>query len=323
MGQNELLPIYILEILHKYASSDRKMTQNRLMELLDLNYNISFNRKTISKYIRKLREENYIAGQRGIYPVHLFTDTELRLLIDGVLFGKHVPEENARQLITKLKGLSNLTLQNRIKHVHYLEGIQHTDNDQLYTILDTLDEAIERGKQVELTKCSYDIHGNLKERGTTVVSPYYIVTSKSMYYLICYDEGRQEIENRRLDRIAKVTILPERAVALQEIASYGQCPFQLSQYMREHIYMFSGSCEKITLRVDKQAIGDVIDWFGKEYRIVEETEEFVSIKLEANCNAVYYWALQYGSRVEVLAPLKLRERIRDGLKEMLEKYGGG
>lgn len=320
MRSKALIDIHILEILQQYASEKKRMTQERLIRLLQDNYDISVTRRTLTVYIQELREGGYIAGKRGIYKVNLFSDVELRLLIDGVLFGKHVPEDNAGILIEKIKGLSKESLKNRIKHVHYLKGIQHTDNDCLYCILDTLDEAIEKRKKVEITQCSYDIRGNLIDWGTAIVSPYYIVTSKSMYYLICYAGRNNDLENRRIDRISRVVILDENCVSIGDLDKYKYCSFNLSDYMREHIYMFSGECERITLRVKKKAIGDVIDWYGKDYRIIKEKEDYIDIKLEANCNAVYYWALQYGSMVEVLAPVALRQRIKQGVKDILEKY---
>jgi predicted DNA-binding transcriptional regulator YafY len=320
MRDKSLIDIHILEILQQYASDKKRMTQKRLIGLLEQNYGICVSRRTLSGYLQELREEGYIGGTRGVYKINLFSDTELRLLIDGVLFGKHVPEEEAEQLIQKIKGLSQVSLKNRIKHVHYLKTIQHTDNTQLYSILDILDEAIEKKKKVKITQCSYGIDGKLTDWGNAIVSPYYIVTSKSMYYLVCFAGRNDDLENRRIDRISKVTLLDENRVPLEQLNKYKQCPFNLSDYMRTHIYMFSGECCKITLRVKKRAIGDVIDWYGKDYRVVQEDDEHVVIKLDANCNAVYYWALQYGSVVEVLAPERLRQRIREGVMEMVEKY---
>lgn len=263
MGQNRLLAIYILRILQSYASKEQKMSQAQMLQYLERDYGITVDRKTLSAYLKQLREEEYIKGQRGFYRVNYFNDSELRLLIDGVLFGQHVPTADAKTLINKLKYLTSASLRNRLKHIYYLEGIHHTDNPKLYSILDTLDSAIEQ------------------------------------------------------------KILSEQATPLREIGNYRQCPFSLSKYMKEHIYMFSGECEWITMKVETKAIGDVIDWYGKDFRILEEQEDYVILRLTANSNAVYYWALQYGAKVEILKPQSLRTRIREGLEEMLEKYGGG
>lgn len=323
MRQNALIGVYILELVKKYASADYKITQEQLQYYLERDYSISITRKTLSGYISELREADYIVGERGIYGRRYFSDSELRLLIDGVLFGQHVPKENAYVLIKKLKDLSSVSMKNRIKHIYYLEGIRHTDNSSLYSILDSIDSAIEKRKQIEITQCSYNIKGELMDRHKSIVSPYYIVASRSMYYLICYAGRFDDVENRRIDRISSVKILSDKAVDLKDIGNYKQCPFNLAGYMKEHIYMFSGSSEWITMRVEKNAIGEVIDWYGKEYQVINENEESVTIRMYANCNAAYYWALQYGAKVEVLKPLTLRNRIKDGLMNMIQKYGEG
>lgn len=130
-----------------------------------------------------------------------------------------------------------------------------------------------------------------------------------------------DVENRRIDRISAVNVLNEKAIDLRDIGNYKQCPFDLAGYMKEHIYMFSGNSEWITMQVDKNAIGEVIDWYGKEYQIIRENEKSVVIRMYANSNAAYYWALQYGAKVEILKPLTLRNRIKEGLMDMIQKYG--
>lgn len=47
--------------------------------------------------------------------LHVGSTNKLRLLIDGVLFGQHIPKEIATELISKLKGMSELGLKNRVR----------------------------------------------------------------------------------------------------------------------------------------------------------------------------------------------------------------
>ena len=103
MREKGLIDIYILEILERHASSKKKLSQEEIIRYLDKEYNVSVTRGTLSGYLRELREEGYIAGHRGIYKVNLFEDNELRLLIDGVLFGQHIPKMHADKLIEKLR----------------------------------------------------------------------------------------------------------------------------------------------------------------------------------------------------------------------------
>ena len=157
MNGKRLVGIYILEILNRYSGPERKLLQGEILEYLDRDYNVSITRKTLSEYVGEMREAGYVCGMRGIYGTKRFSDSELRLLIDGVLFGQHVPEKNANCLIQKLKELSPSGVSNRMKHICYLERINHTANENLYEIIDALDYAIEKNRKAELTFCSFDI----------------------------------------------------------------------------------------------------------------------------------------------------------------------
>lgn len=317
----KLIPIYVLEILREHSAKDKKIKQSEILYYLENDYNIRITRNTLSVILAELREDGYIAGQRGIYYVNPFSTQELRLLIDGVLYGSHIPETEAKKLIEKLKVISPLDLKDKVKNVIYLQDMNHTPNDALYQIMDQIDLAIEKNRKIEVDRCNYGVDGELHFVNQKVVHPYYLVTDKNRYYLICYDEERECMINLRLDRISNVNILDEPRMSIYE-ASGNKKSFNLASYMREHIYMFSGENEYIYLKIKKENIGDFIDWFGKEYRVLEQDDEYVSLRFKANINAVYYWSLQYGSIAEVMKPEGLRKRLYEGVSEMKKKYGG-
>ncbi len=319
MRKNGLISIYILEILEKHSSSKDKLTQTDILKYLDEDYNIVVTRKTLSTYLLELREDGYIKGKRGICKVNRLDDNELRLLIDGVLFGQHIPQKDAEQLISKLKQFSYKNLNNRVKHVCYLESMNHTQNNHLYKIIDTIDEAIEKNRKVDIVYCNYDIDGKLHSREAKTVTPYYMVTEKSRYYLICYAGRNNDVENRRLDRIASAKISKEPGFPITKLEKYAN-GFNLGKYMREHIYMFSGESVYAKLKIKNKYIGDFIDWFGRDYKVTDQSEDYIIVRIKVNENAMYYWALQYGDKVQILAPEALRQRIISGLKYILEWY---
>ena len=70
----------------------------------------------------------------------------------------------------------------------------------------------------------------------------------------------------------------------------------------------------------KEKIGEFIDWYGKNYRVLEETEDDLIVQVKANVEAVYFWSLQYNDIVEVLAPDSLRKKLYEGAVKMMNKY---
>lgn len=320
MREKRLIDIYILEILHRYSSSNNRITIVEIQGYLEKEYDLSVHRNTLSVYINELKYYGYVAGERGIYLVRTFSDIEMKTLMDSVMFSKAIPEADVSNIIGKLKSMSAPVLRKKYRNVYFVNNIEHTENKNVCEIIGKIDEAIEKHKKIEITSCGYDIEGNLVDRGRKVVDPYYIVLEKSRYYLICYTGRQNDVEPKRIDRISKVKILKEECMDISKIERYSEYPFDIAEYLREHIYMYSGKSERITLKIKKENIGDVIDWYGKNYKLIKLNEDEAIIKIKANENAVYFWALQYGGIVEVIGPEYLRERIKGGLENILLKY---
>lgn len=316
---NRLLAIHIMEILNEHSDAKHTMSQAELMERLKDKYGDDISRHTCSDYLKELRLEGYIAGARGVYRKDLFTERELRTLIDGVMYGKHIPEKDAKILIKKLKSLSENTMRSKAKNVSYFTGINRTDNANLYEILDTIDEAIDKRFKLKIYQYSPLPDGTKSEWTPKVVDPYYVVSDQSRYYLLCNNtrDDKPSFEPRRIDRFLKVEIVPEARTPLVDVVGYD---FDLGRYMREHIYMFGGEAERIELKIESRYIGYLIDWYGPDFTVLNQDEKYTTVSLRTNADATYYWVLQYGGTAEVLYPESLRNRVKKGLEEILKKY---
>ena len=119
----KLLIMNILEILQRYTDEDHRLSQREIGEILEREYSVRADRKTIkrnltdlidagydleySESIRKNRQGEDEVLLTDWYLNRTFTDSELRLLIDGLLFSKHIPYSQCRELVQKLEGLSS------------------------------------------------------------------------------------------------------------------------------------------------------------------------------------------------------------------------
>jgi predicted DNA-binding transcriptional regulator YafY len=66
-------------------------------------------------------------------------------------------------------------------------------------------------------------------------------------------------------------------------------------------------------------VGTVLDWFGNA-AIIKEDGDGIKVTVNVIEDAMLYWALQFGKRVEVLTPKKLRDKIREAVQGMWGKY---
>lgn len=333
--------LFILEILKKYSDVDSPLTITKIEELLLTKYELKAGRKAIKRNLENLLELGYnieysVQNRKGKngeveeiktdwYLIRDFTDSELRLIIENVLFSKYIPNLQKKELILKIESLSNEKFKSRIKHIKTTTD-NSLDSKELFLTIEVLDEAIDKNKQILFYYNFYGIdkkkHNYKDSAGKPreyVVSPYYIVSSNNRYYLICNHKNNDELYNYRLDRITDIHILERKKRPITEISGLRD-GFDLSKYMSEHLYMFSGETAPVTFKVKKIYADDVIDWFGKDVYFSNETNDEVTVSTRVNLNAMKIWAVQYGANVRVLKPKKLVDRVKEDLQQALRNY---
>ncbi|MWM49768.1 hypothetical protein, partial [Escherichia coli] len=130
----------IEEILKKEyeMTVDRKSVKANLMDLIEFGYEIEYSEslRMIKNKSTGEMEESYILSD--FYMSRDITDSELRLLIDGLLFSTHLPYSQCKNLIGKLENLSNVYFKSRIKHIATMPE-DKTNNQQLFFNIDILD----------------------------------------------------------------------------------------------------------------------------------------------------------------------------------------
>ena len=140
----KLLVLYILDILQKYTDEEHRLSQKEILEILRKEYEMIVDRKTVrrnllnlmeydceiecrevlrkktdrsdSSYLGECEEEEAI--WTDFYLKHKFTDEELRLLIDSVLFSRHIPYRQVKDLVEKLESLSNVYFKSQSQYIY-------------------------------------------------------------------------------------------------------------------------------------------------------------------------------------------------------------
>ncbi|MBQ9763571.1 MAG: WYL domain-containing protein [Phascolarctobacterium sp.] len=333
-----MLVMNILEILKKHSDENHRLNQKEIIDLLESECQMTVDRKAVKRNLLNLIDSGYELEYKETirknkkgepealysdwYLVRDFTDAELRLLIDSLLFSKHIPYSQCKELIEKLKKLSNKYFKAKVKHIRNLPE-KMPNNKQIFYNIEILDEAISKGRKVEFQYNDFGTDKKLHPRKSEdevrkyIVNPYQMAATNGRYYLIANYDKYSNISHYRVDRISEIKILDEPVKKQRDLSE----SINLPKHMAEHIYMFSGESERVTMRIDKHLVADVIDWFGKDIMFYEETEDSVMVSVMVNLRAMRYWAMQYINHVEVLKPAKLREQIKNDLLAAVGKYG--
>ena len=344
-GKKTLI-LSILDILRRYSDEEHRLSQKDIVDILRREYDMIVERKSIRRNILSLREYGYeieysetvrmVPNRRtgemeesylwsDFYLVRDFTDSELRLLIDGLLFSKHIPYSQCRELVEKLEGLSNTYFRSRVRHIRTMPDTM-PPNKQLFYTIEVLDDAISQMKQAAFCYNSYGVdkklHPRLNEDGSVkeyIVSPYQIAAANGRYYLICNTQPHDNVSHYRLDRITDIRLL-DIAIRPAKTVQGLEHGFDLPKHMAEHLYMFSGESRPVRFRMKKSILNDVIDWFGTDIRFSDESSDEVTASVSVNLKAMRLWAIQYGPYVKVLSPESLADDVKKNLMQALEQY---
>ena len=337
----KLLILNILEILKRHTNVDHPITQKKIMEYLEQDYGMAAERKAVKRNLAELMEAGYPVHTKServrgsgedeniacsdFYYEHDFTDAELRVLIDSVLFSRSIPHHQGKELIRKLENLTDESFSYRVDHVRSLPENQ-PENKQVFYTVEILNEAISKRKQVELTYSSYgtdlklhpatDENGNIKRQ---VINPYQIVATNGRFYLICNNDRYDNIIHYRLDRITDIELLKTPAKPIRSLPEAAD-GLNLPKHMAEHVYMFPGKAERVNFRAKKFLVNDLVDWFGRGLTITEETEDEVTVTIQVNRIAMEHWALQYARYVRIIEPKPLAIQIKEGILKAADNY---
>lgn len=342
----KLLILQIYDILKKYSDAEHPLSQQKIIELLREEYGVEVERKAIRRNLMNLAEFDhrirYTKSTRNapnakakdwkstvateFYFLPDFDDTELRFLIDSVLYSPCISANQKNRLVKKIENLSSTHFRSRVKHVG-VPSPDAGDNQQIFYSIEQLDEAIGKGKKVRFQYLEYDLdkklHPKTRSGDTPIeytVTPYQMAVREGKYYLICCHDHNDNLSNCRIDRISEIAVLDEPGKPFRDVKDEPGDHLDLMRYMKEHPYMYSGETIRVWLRIVREMVGDVIDLFGKDVTFSDEDDTHVTVTVCANKLAIEHFAKSYAQHVIVLEPKGVRESVKKSLEEAAKKY---
>lgn len=320
-NERKLIILYILQIMEKYSDANHYLTQKDIIEILEKEYGITAERKSIARHLSVLEQMDFgvCTTKNGSYmQERTFSDAELRLLIDGVLGSRYINEKHSYDLIQKLSDLSSQYFKKRIRNIYAIKEFSKTDNQELFLNIEIIDEAIDHNKQIE---CDYNKYGEdiqMHKSSTMKLSPYQFLLHNQRYYLMAYNEKWDRMGYYRVDHMTTVKETSFLRTDIRRIPGFekGINYRDLSCYRP---YMFADKAEQITFITEEWMLDHVVDWFGRNIH-VNQIGTKLEITLYASPEAIKYWAMQYGLFVEVIKPEYLRNAIKENLRAALSVY---
>ena len=248
-----------------------------------------------------------------------FSKTELQVLMDSVLFSKHISSRQTKDLIEKIGALGGCYFKNNHIALQRVDTVFHTPQKTYLYDMQLVQQAIAEDKDISFSCGEYSSDKTLKPKSNNehLVSPYYLVVSGEHYYLIAYDKNKKDIAHYRLDKMQNVQKTKTPRLDIHSTALNG---VTLGDYLKSHPLMHVGAPTYIKIKLKKEHFDYVLHTFGDNYTKAKETDTHYVLNLQVNEEDMFYWALQYGTIVEVLEPQSLRDKIRIAVEEMAMRY---
>ena len=219
----KLAVLRIYQILQDYSDNEHPMTQKEIGEKLYSDYGIVLERKAIARNLQMLESAGmhiHFNERQGCYlSSRRFEDSELRLLIDGVLSSRYIPTNYSKDLINKLCGLTNKYFKPSVKHIYSVDHWDKTDAKDLFLNIEIIGDAIERNRQIAFTTRFYGtdkkFHKGFEMEGT----PCAMLINDQQYFLLYIwdlnegDEGEEPyyvVFTYPIEEITDIRILEEK-----------------------------------------------------------------------------------------------------------------
>ena len=323
----KLALLYILEILKNETDLDHPLYQEDIAERLASRYGIPLERKAIGRNLALLADAGYdiVNNARGTYlATRDFEPSELRLLIDSVLFSKHIGPSHSTALVEKLSALGGKHFAYHRRHTAPTVVNERNKNahGQLFFAIDMADEAIERGRRLCFTYQRHGADKKLHKSSEHITSPYQMLLHNQHYYLMAYSDTHKKMSFFRMDKMSDVKIADEAAVPLRSVPG-SESGIDYKRLSSTMPYLYSDPPIPVTFTCPTFLLDQVIDWFGYDISVRAEGEDAYRVTVQVSPPAMEFWALQYAKFVRVIAPLDLRERIAAALRAAADAYADG
>ena len=228
------------------------------------------------------------------------------------------------------------------------------DEKNVFINLKKIEEAIQdfggKGGKIGFHFYGYDEKKELIPRKNAdgslrwyIIDPYYILLYNGKYYLVGALDGYDNVSFYRMDLMFDLTTKPKESLIkkvdpltgeIKRVKTPRRKTVEIkglpnkwdsktaSKFQAQHLYMYYGETEEITLKVDRERYTLIHDYWGENYTFIKHIDEkYDEVVLECVPEAMEVWALQCSDCVEVLTPQNLRNRIKEKCEKLAAKYG--
>ena len=322
-SDNQKLKIfYILDYLQRNSHQDHPVRASELIDMLQRNYNISCERKTVYSDIQALQDYGVdiesIPGKNGGYYIasRNFELPELKLLIDAVQSSRFLTEKKSRELIEKLCNQCSIHDARLMRRDMLVSGRVKSMNETIYYNVDAIQDAISMNRVISFRYFDWGIDGKRKYREKNYyASPYGLCQDNENCYLLAHSP-RHGITSYRVDRMSEITITEDVRTPCPELTGKA-----LHEHANRLFQMFAGDSVNVKMRFHKTLANVVIDRFGRDTILIPDGSEYFNFTVNVAVSPMFLsWVIGFGSKAKILYPQSVIDECRQMCMDAMAQY---
>lgn len=318
MKENQKIrPLAIYQLLKNHTDSSLAIGSFEIAQTLNLE-GLPSSIKEVKEDLKLLKDwgfgVNEVQGEDLYYLTSkIFSDAELRILIDAIESSTFITEKKTLELVRKLSTLAGEGRADLFRNRPGFITAKHT-NENVFNAVATLDGCIRNGMKCSFLYFDYDVEGARiyrKERKRYLVNPLALTVSEDKYYLLAYGDKYENIASYRIDRMDKV--MPEcDKVATPNWLS----KTDLNAYKKQAFSMFKGDLTEVSLEGDVVAVDAILDKFGEKVDMLKLDDKTFRVKVKVQVSPTFFgWCATSGGKIKIVSP----EEVKIAYYEHLSK----
>lgn len=326
-GKNQKLKLlYLMRFLLQKTDENHAVNMAQIIDELERN-GISAERKSIYDDIATLQDYGIdIIGEKSgrdyYYKVvsRDFETSELKLLVDAVQSSKFISAHKSAELIKKLERLTSDYEGGKLQRQVFVAQRVKTTNEKICHNVDPIYEAMGNNRQVRFRYFSlnWKTEREFRRNGDFYkVSPLAMFWEDGYYYLVAYDNDKQEIRHFRVDKMLKTEVLQEKRISNPVCID-----FDAAEYTRKHFGMFAGKDANVTLICDNSIAGVIIDRFGADTIMAPYSDDKFKVNVKVSVSPQFFgWVFSMKGKVKIHSPQEVVDEMRTAITSQAELYG--
>ena len=224
-------------------------------------------------------------------------------------------EKKSRVLTEKLTALASKNQALMLKRNISLADRVKAGNEQIYYIMDALNEAINTGKKVRFLYFEFTAgkRKKLKNDGEPyILSPYTLTWNGDNYYVVGWSDKHEKIATFRVDRFYQVPeILPDDAIPKPK-------KFSIGEFAEKAFQLFDSEHANVELLCENSMMSTVLDHFGSKVKPKQIDKDHFAFSVEVSVSPTFFaWVFEFGGKIKIVNPQSVIDEYYELLKKSL------